>query len=100
MANVLKVSIQEAIRSLAERGWTHRRIARELKLNRRTVARYAGPAKCTTISTPGPEPGTKGRERPRAGQPEFFRTLKQPVSVPEVRWTYTRDAQERALRGF
>jgi transposase len=69
MANVLKVSIQEAIRSLAERGWTHRRIARELKLNRRTVARYAGPAKCTTISTPGPEPGTKGRERPRAGRP-------------------------------
>ena len=29
------------------------------------------------------------------GQPEFVRTLKQPVSVPEVRWTYTWDAQER-----
>ena len=26
------------------------------------------------------------------GQPEFLRTLKQPVSVPEVRWTYTWDA--------
>ncbi len=29
------------------------------------------------------------------GQPEFLRTLNQPVSVPEVRWTYTWDAQER-----
>ena len=29
------------------------------------------------------------------GQTEFLRTLKQPVSVPEVRWTYTWDAQER-----
>jgi len=40
MANVLKVSHQEAIRSLHEKGWTQRRIARELGLHRQTVGRY------------------------------------------------------------
>jgi DNA-binding NarL/FixJ family response regulator len=45
MSNVLKVSEQEAIRSLYEKGWSLRRIAQELGLNRRTVARYA--SKCT-----------------------------------------------------
>ena len=39
MSNVLKVSHQEAIRSLHQKGWSHRRIARELGINRRTVRR-------------------------------------------------------------
>lgn len=51
MGNILKVSIQETIRHLAGLGWPHRRIARELELNRRTVRRYSD-SKCT-ISTPG-----------------------------------------------
>ncbi len=84
MANILKVSIQETIRSLAARGWTHRWIARALGLNRRTVARYAVPAgsvpksppgseggggsKCT-ISPPGLVKDPKGAERPRVGRP-------------------------------
>ena len=55
MTNVLKVASQETIRSLHEKGWSRRRIARELGLHRRTVARYleTGPPKCTTISIPG-----------------------------------------------
>jgi Homeodomain-like domain len=54
MSNVLKVSHQEAIRSLYQKGWSQRRIARELGINRRTVRRYTeGEAKCTSISTPG-----------------------------------------------
>ncbi len=53
MSNVLKVSKQEAIRSLIERGWSLRRIAGELGLNRRTVSRYG--AKCTREVTPGSE---------------------------------------------
>jgi transposase len=54
MSNVLKVSHQEAIRSLHEKGWSQRRIARELGINGRTVRRYIqGESKCTTISTPG-----------------------------------------------
>ena len=51
MSNVLKVSEQETIRGLYERGWSLRRIAGELGLNRRTVSRYA--AKCTRQVTPG-----------------------------------------------
>ena len=51
MSNVLKVSEQETIRGLYERGWSLRRIAGELGLNRRTVSRYA--AKCTRQVTTG-----------------------------------------------
>lgn len=54
MSNVLKVSHREAIRSLHEKGWSGRRIARELGINGRTVRRYIdAELKCTTISTPG-----------------------------------------------
>ena len=55
MSNVLKVTDQEAIRSLFEKGWSRRRIARELCVNRRTVKRYA--SKCTTNSTTGSAEG-------------------------------------------
>ena len=53
MSNVLKVNQQEAIRVYKERGWSERRIAQELGLNRRTVRRYG--AKCTTEVTAGKE---------------------------------------------
>jgi len=52
MSNVLKVSHQSTIQNLIAKGWSQRRIARELGLNRRTVARYAD-SKCTTQVTPG-----------------------------------------------
>jgi predicted transcriptional regulator len=61
MSNVLKVSHQEAIRSLHQKGWSRRRIARELGINGRTVKRYIeAEPKCTTISTAGSE-GVGGR---------------------------------------
>ena len=51
MSHILKVNEQEAIRTLAAKGFSLRRIARELGVNRRTVARYAGGevSKCTTL---------------------------------------------------
>jgi transposase len=56
VSNILKVNEQEAIRSLQQKGWSLRRIARELGLHRRTVSRYAEPdSKCASISTPGSE---------------------------------------------
>jgi transposase len=49
MSNQLKVAMIETILSLRQRGWSQRRIARELGIDRQTVARYlqqqSGPAK-------------------------------------------------------
>jgi len=40
MANQLKMAMVNTISALKERGWSHRRIARELGINRETVAKY------------------------------------------------------------
>jgi hypothetical protein len=53
MSNVLKVSLQATIYSLHDRGWSRRRIARELGIDRETVGRYLQLAK-PAISTAGP----------------------------------------------
>jgi transposase len=57
MANVLTVQQQQAIASLAAQGWSIRRIARELKIHRKTVRQYLPKepevSKCTTLSTAG-----------------------------------------------
>jgi hypothetical protein len=42
MSNVLKVSLHTTIYSLADRGWSQRRIASELGINRETARRYRG----------------------------------------------------------
>ena len=52
MSNVLKVSLQETICTLHGRGWSRRRIARELGIDRETVGRYLLLAK-PAISTLG-----------------------------------------------
>lgn len=57
MANILKVHEQNTIQALAAQGWSRRRIARELGLDRKTVRRYLSEAaKSPTISTPGSAP--------------------------------------------
>ena len=54
MANILKVNEQNSIEQLALQGWSRRRIARELNVDRKTVRRYLeAAAKSPTISTPG-----------------------------------------------
>jgi transposase len=40
MANVLKMAKEQAILGLLEKGWSYRRISRELSVDRGTVARY------------------------------------------------------------
>lgn len=40
MANRLNASTQQQVRALLHIGWSHRRIARELHVNRETVMRY------------------------------------------------------------
>lgn len=55
--NELNVSLQHSIWTLAAHGWSHRRIARELDINRETVGKYLGLARSKpAISTPGSEP--------------------------------------------
>src|ERR1700722_10575534 len=54
MSNVLKVSLQATIYSLHGRGWSRRRIAGELGIDRETVGRYLRLAK-PAISTTGLE---------------------------------------------
>jgi transposase len=57
MSNILEVSLQTTIYSLQNRGWSRRRIARELGINRETVGRYLLLARLAkpAISTPGVE---------------------------------------------
>jgi transposase len=62
MANVLKVLEQSTILELAAKGWSRRRIARELNLDRKTVRRYLWAAsKSPTISTPGPSESAESK---------------------------------------
>ena len=55
MSNILEVPQQQAIQTLIAKGWSIRRIAHTLGINRRTVKRYAAGAgpKCTTEVTTG-----------------------------------------------
>ena len=46
MANYLEVQMQATIERLTKQGWSERRIAQELGVNRRTVSKYR--SKCTT----------------------------------------------------
>jgi len=71
MANVLKVHETNTIQQLAALGWSRKRIARELRIDRKTVRRYfAAAAKSPPISTPG------------SGEPE---SKSPPISTPGSR---------------
>ena len=55
--NELNVNLQHSILTLAGNGWSNRRIARELGINRETVGKYLLLARPKpAISTPGSEP--------------------------------------------
>lgn len=61
MSNTLKVSMIETIRELAQKGWSIRRISKELEINRRTVSKYlAQDSKCA-ISTAGSDGGADSK---------------------------------------
>jgi transposase len=63
--NILTVNQQQSILALAERGWSRRRIARELDLDRETVARYLGPVKPAPASLdPNPAIPPTGSDGP------------------------------------
>ena len=73
MSNSLKVSLQTTIYSLDDRGWSRRRIARELGIDRETVGRYLRLAK-PAISTTGLEEAGEARSTgEEAGKNQPFR---------------------------
>ena len=65
MSNRLKVAMIDVILSLHRKGWSQRRIAAELEINRETVARYLKQARAApkpAIAPSGsdsPEPAAK-----------------------------------------
>jgi len=61
MANSIKVATRDAILGLLGQGWSERRVARELGVNRRTVRRYARLA-AGSQSAPNPTPPSSGPE--------------------------------------
>lgn len=71
MSNVLKVNIQETIHILAGRGWSQRRIGRELGINRETVARHLVLTSKPAIPTAGADPASDANPAiPTAGPDE------------------------------
>ena len=70
MANQLTVEMRHSISALKEKGWSQRRIARELGVGRETVRRYcaeATEAKPATLSTPGTEANGAAPPNPAPG---------------------------------
>jgi IS30 family transposase len=61
MANLLKMAISETIRTLHRRGWSQRRIADELGINRETIARHLQQA--AALSKPANAPPRLGVRR-------------------------------------
>src|SRR5262249_18406439 len=84
MANRLKMATSDTIRTLAEQGWSARRIAKTLGLHRDTVARHLGRGKVgqaltgSAAARPGATGGDSGpsaraRQREQASLCEPFR---------------------------
>ena len=69
MANELKMAIVTTITGLLEKGWKHRRIARELGVNRETVARYARLRREAESKPVNPTPGSEGPTSPKPANP-------------------------------
>lgn len=70
--NQLKVHQQQTIVALHEQGWSQRRIARELGLDRKTVRRYLAAVA-----------GSKSPTNPRTGSEPQNPTLPAPPAGPE-----------------
>ena len=62
MANQLKMADVQALMALHERGWSKRRIARELGIDRETVGRYVRLAQRLTAKPASAPPGSSSPE--------------------------------------
>ena len=60
--NRIKVSLQQSIIALSERGWPKRRIARELQVDRATVTRQLATAAANAATNPAHGLGESDRQ--------------------------------------
>jgi IS30 family transposase len=86
MANRLKMAKINAIRTLHEKGWSQRRIARELNVDRETVRRYVQSADSNPAIAPS---GSDSTETPNSanappGRKRFFRFIHPAVRAAEA----------------
>ena len=92
MANLLKMAISESIRTLHLRGWSQRRIAQELGIDRETVARHLRLAELTSKPAKAPSGPDERQSAPKPANapigseadsrsPEL--TLATPASTPD-----------------
>jgi transposase len=81
MANQLKMDMVNAILTLKQRGWSQRRIARELGLNRETVAKYINLPHAGLKPATNAPPGSEGSKP--ANAPTGFVDEAIPKSGPE-----------------
>jgi transposase len=78
--NQLKMDIQQAISALSSSGWSQRRIARELEIDRETVARYRRLAREAAPSNPANPPA--GSEPVEPANPAISPTGPEVATVP------------------
>lgn len=94
MANRLKMAMVQSILTLHERGWSQRRIAVELDVDRETVSRYvelarqASPPAADSISKPANAPIT------RAGSSALSSPATAPVGTPPGPQSHCRSWRE------
>ena len=85
--NHLCVSTSEANKALALNGWSGRRIARELAVNRKTVARYLGPSK---PAIPPPRLCSYSRVKPGHSAPRMACQFGRDGVSPSIPWAARR----------
>ena len=78
--NQLKMDIQQAISALSSSGWSQRRIARELEIDRETVARYRRLAREATEPKPAIPPA--GSELTAGAKPALLPTGPEVAAAP------------------
>src|SRR5262245_26951777 len=80
MANRLKMAEIQAVTALLQQGWSQRRIARELGLDRETVARYAQRWRELTAKPAILRPGSEAADGPK---PAILRPGSEAVAEPK-----------------
>jgi transposase len=86
MSNLLKMAVRDTVRTLHRRGWSQRRIADELGINRETVARHlrqADPASKPANAPPG-STVSQGASKPANAPPgsEGSESAPEPTAPP------------------